>query len=98
MTPDEFAGRITTSQKKCTGALGITVLSGRGSGADDTPPATLLARRPGRSYRVLVVTGDRDALQLVSDDVTVLLPHKGVSELTRFTPEGRLCVEKYRLT
>ena len=45
---------------------------------------------------MLVVTGDRDALQLVSDDVTVLYPSKGVSELTRFTPEA--VVEKYGLT
>ena len=44
----------------------------------------------------MVVTGDRDSLQLVSDDVTVLYPRKGVSELTRFTPEA--VVEKYGLT
>ena len=43
-----------------------------------------------------MVTGDRDSLQLVSDDVTVLYPRKGVSELTRFTPEA--VVEKYGLT
>ena len=30
---------------------------------------------------VLIVTGDRDALQLVSDHVTVLYPRKGVSDL-----------------
>src|SRR6202044_304158 len=47
-------------------------------------------------YRVLVVTGDRDALQLVNDDITVLYPRKGVSELTRFTPAA--VVEKYGLT
>ena len=45
---------------------------------------------------MLVVTGDRDALQLVSPDVTVLYPRKGVSELTRFTPDAVL--EKYGLT
>ncbi len=45
---------------------------------------------------MLIVTGDRDALQLVSDDVTVLYPRKGVSELTRFTPDA--VVEKYGLT
>src|SRR6516165_3119394 len=49
-----------------------------------------------KGYRVLVVTGDRDSLQLVSEDVTVLYPRKGVSELTRFTPEA--VVEKYGLT
>jgi len=35
-------------------------------------------------------------LQLVTDDVTVLYPIKGVSELTRFTPAA--VVEKYGLT
>ena len=39
---------------------------------------------------------DRDSLQLVTDDVTVLYPRKGVSELTRFTPAA--VVEKYGLT
>ncbi|MGC7349577.1 5'-3' exonuclease, partial [Mycobacteroides abscessus] len=39
---------------------------------------------------------DRDSLQLVSDQVTVLYPRKGVSELTRFTPDA--VVEKYGLT
>ena len=58
--------------------------------------ATLATQAEDEGYRVLVVTGDRDSLQLVSDDVTVLYPRKGVSELTRFTPEAVL--EKYGLT
>ena len=37
--------------------------------------------------QVLICTGDRDALQLVADDVTVLYPRRGVSDLTRFTPD-----------
>src|SRR5919206_45762 len=36
---------------------------------------------------VLICTGDRDALQLVNDQVTVLYPRRGVSDMTRFTPE-----------
>ena len=36
---------------------------------------------------MLICTGDRDALQLVNDHVTVLYPRKGVSEMTRFTPD-----------
>jgi len=36
---------------------------------------------------VLIGTGDRDAIQLVNDRVTVLYPRRGVSELVRFTPE-----------
>ena len=45
---------------------------------------------------MLVVTGDRDALQLVNADVTVLYPIKGVSTLMRYTPDA--VVEKYGLT
>jgi len=93
-TPDEFAGQIDIT-KDVLAALGITVLSEPGFEADDLI-ATLATRAADEGFRVLVVTGDRDALQLVSDDVTVLYPRKGVSELTRFTPAA--VIEKYGLT
>jgi DNA polymerase-1 len=93
-TPDEFRGQIDIT-KEVLVALGITVLAEPGFEADDII-ATLATQAEGEGYRVLVVTGDRDALQLVSDDVTVLYPRKGVSELTRFTPEA--VQEKYGLT
>ncbi len=93
-TPDEFRGQIDIT-KEVLGALGITVLAEAGFEADDII-ATLATQAEKEGHRVLVVTGDRDALQLVSDDVTVLYPRKGVSELTRFTPEAVL--EKYGLT
>ncbi len=93
-TPDEFRGQIDIT-KEVLGALGITVLAEPGFEADDVI-ATLATQAENEGYRVLVVTGDRDSLQLVSDDVTVLYPRKGVSELTRFTPEAVL--EKYGLT
>ena len=35
---------------------------------------------------VLICSGDRDTFQLVNDQVTVLYPVKGVSELARMTP------------
>jgi DNA polymerase-1 len=93
-TPDEFRGQIDIT-KEVLAALGITVLAEAGFEADDLI-ATLATQAEAEGYRVLVVTGDRDSLQLVSDDVTVLYPRKGVSELTRFTPEAVL--EKYGLT
>ena len=93
-TPDEFRGQIDIT-KEVLAALGITVLAEPGFEADDVI-ATLATQAEDEGYRVLVVTGDRDSLQLVSDDVTVLYPRKGVSELTRFTPEA--VVEKYGLT
>ncbi|MDQ2636333.1 MAG: DNA polymerase I, partial [Actinomycetota bacterium] len=93
-TPDEFRGQIDIT-KEVLGALGITVLAEPGFEADDII-ATLATQAEDAGYRVLVVSGDRDSLQLVSDDVTVLYPRKGVSELTRFTPEA--VQNKYGLT
>ncbi len=93
-TPDEFRGQIDIT-KEVLGALGITALAEAGYEADDVI-ATLATQAQNEGYRVLVVSGDRDSLQLVSDDVTVLYPRKGVSELTRFTPNA--VVEKYGLT
>jgi DNA polymerase-1 len=93
-TPDEFRGQIDIT-KEVLGALGITVLAEPGFEADDII-ATLATQADAAGYRVLVVTGDRDALQLVNSDVTVLYPIKGVSTLTRYTPDA--VVEKYGLT
>ena len=93
-TPDEFRGQIDIT-KEVLGALGITVLAEAGYEADDII-ATLATQADDAGYRVLVVTGDRDALQLVNSDITVLYPVKGVSTLTRFTPEA--VAEKYGLT
>ncbi len=93
-TPDEFRGQIEIT-KEVLNALGITVLAEPGFEADDII-ATLASQADEAGYRVLVVTGDRDSLQLVNENVTVLYPIKGVSTLTRFTPEA--VVEKYGLT
>ncbi|MEI6254554.1 MAG: DNA polymerase I, partial [Mycobacteriaceae bacterium] len=93
-TPDEFRGQIDIT-KEVLNALGITVLAEAGFEADDII-ATLATQADEAGYRVLVVTGDRDALQLVNSDVTVLYPIKGVSTLTRYTPDA--VVEKYGLT
>ncbi|HEY7051547.1 MAG TPA: DNA polymerase I [Mycobacterium sp.] len=93
-TPDEFRGQIEIT-KEVLAALGITVLAEPGFEADDVI-ATLTTQAEAAGFRVLVVTGDRDSLQLVTGDVTVLYPRKGVSELTRFTPEAVL--DKYGLT
>jgi len=93
-TPDEFRGQIDIT-KEVLNALGITVLAEAGFEADDII-ATLATQADENGYRVLVVTGDRDALQLVNADVTVLYPIKGVSTLTRYTPDA--VVEKYGLT
>ena len=45
---------------------------------------------------MLIVTGDRDVLQLVSDKVTALMTRRGITEMTRFTPAT--VAEKYGLS
>ncbi|MGH3710166.1 MAG: DNA polymerase I [Pseudonocardiaceae bacterium] len=93
-TPDEFRGQVTLIQD-VLGTLGIPVITKENYEADDVI-ATLVTRAEPAGFQVLVCTGDRDALQLVTDQVTVLYPRKGVSDLTRFTPAE--VVERYGLT
>ncbi|MGH3909910.1 MAG: 5'-3' exonuclease H3TH domain-containing protein, partial [Pseudonocardiaceae bacterium] len=93
-TPDEFRGQVSLIQDVLA-TLGIPVLTKENYEADDLI-ATLVTRAEPAGYQVLVCTGDRDALQLVSEQVTVLYPRKGVSELTRFTPAE--VAERYGLT
>ncbi|MFC5956103.1 DNA polymerase I [Streptomyces pratens] len=93
-TPDEFKGQV-----ELIGELLDAMYAPRfavdGFEADDVI-ATLATRAEAEGFDVLIVTGDRDSFQLVSERTTVLYPTKGVSELTRFTPEKVL--EKYGLT
>ena len=93
-TPDEFRGQVSLIQDVLT-ALGITSLQLPGYEADDLI-ATLATKARDDGYQVLICTGDRDALQLVNDDVTVLYFRRGVSDLARFTPEE--VQAKYGLT
>ena len=93
-TPDEFRGQVSLIQD-VLGALSVPVLSMEGYEADDVI-ATLTGQATAEGFQVSVCTGDRDALQLVTDQVTVLYPTKGVSELTRFTPQA--VSDKYGLT
>src|SRR5215467_14287182 len=76
-------------------ALGISRLSVAGFEADDLI-ATLATQAAADGMSVLVVTGDRDTFQLVSDDVTVLYTMRGISEMARYTPEAVLA--RYGLT
>ncbi|WP_030840834.1 DNA polymerase I [Streptomyces hygroscopicus] len=93
-TPDEFKGQVELIGELLD-AMNITRFAVDGFEADDVI-ATLATQAEEQGFEVLIVTGDRDSFQLVSDHVTVLYPTKGVSELTRFTPEK--VQEKYGLT
>ena len=93
-TPDEFRGQIDLI-KDILAALAIPVLAVEGYEADDLI-ATLTTQAVAEGMTVSICTGDRDAFQLVSPDVTVLYPRKGVSDLVRYTPEQ--VMERYTLT
>ena len=93
-TPDEFKGQIGLIRRAME-ALGVETLDKESYEADDII-ATLATKGQEAGMRVLICTGDRDALQLVNEDVTVLYTLKGVSELHRFTPDA--VEEKYGVT
>ncbi|MGX1791752.1 DNA polymerase I [Microbacterium sp. NPDC055312] len=84
-TPSEFKGQIPLLQD-CLAAMSIPVLTQEGVEADDIL-ATLAKQGSEQGYDVLVVSGDRDTIQLVNDDVTLLYPSvQGVSQLKRYDP------------
>ncbi len=93
-TPTDFKGQLSLIFEVLD-ALGVPRLSLAGYEADDLI-ATLATQAADSGMSVLIVTGDRDALQLVSDDVTVLMTRRGISDMTRFTPSA--VTEKYGLT
>ncbi|MEU9864113.1 DNA polymerase I [Streptomyces sp. NPDC047971] len=93
-TPDEFKGQVELIGELLD-AMRAQRFAIDGFEADDVI-ATLATQAEAEGFEVLIVTGDRDSFQLITDHVTVLYPTKGVSELTRFTPEK--VEEKYGLT
>ena len=66
-------------------AAGIVCGKGAGFEADDFLAAAVASERAAGGT-ALVATSDRDAFQLVGDDVTILQPIRGVSELARIGP------------
>ncbi|MFD5319771.1 DNA polymerase I [Streptomyces sp. NPDC127098] len=92
-TPDEFKGQVELIGELLD-TMRVRRFAVSGYEADDVI-ATLATQAADEGFQVSIVTGDRDAFQLVSDRITVLYPTKGVSELTRFTPEK--VQEKYGL-
>lgn len=93
-TPDEFKGQVELIGELLD-AMRAHRFAIEGFEADDVI-ATLATQAEEAGFEVLIVTGDRDSFQLISEHTTVLYPTKGVSELTRFTPEK--VQEKYGLT
>ncbi|MCG7309449.1 DNA polymerase I [Brachybacterium sp. ACRRE] len=93
-TPAQFIGQIALIQKTLD-ALGVTWLEVPDFEADDII-ATLATRMRTREQEALIVSSDRDAIQLVGPGVTLLQPVKGVTEMRRMDPAA--VEEKYQVT
>lgn len=85
-TPDEFRGQVPLIQEVLD-ALAIQHLELAGYEADDII-ATLATKAQQDGFEVFILTGDRDSLQLVTPQSTVLYPMRGVSDLVRLTPDA----------
>ncbi len=85
-TPDEFSSQLPLIDEVLD-ALKIRHLRKDGYEADDII-ATLVTQALADDFEVLILSGDRDAFQLVTERSTVLYPMRGVSELARMTPEA----------
>ncbi|BDZ66485.1 hypothetical protein GCM10025877_34230 [Agromyces mangrovi Wang et al. 2018] len=84
-TPQEFKGQVPLLQEALA-AMGVRTLEKEDFEADDIL-ATLASEGRRDGYEVLLVSGDRDTIQLVNDDVTLLYPSsQGVSQLKRYDP------------
>jgi len=82
-TPPEFVGQVPLLEEALH-AMSIPTLSKEDYEADDIL-ATLAHQGSAQGFRVFVVSGDRDAIQMIDDNVTLLYPNaRGVSELKRY--------------
>jgi DNA polymerase-1 len=82
--PDLFRSQVPLI-RDVLDAMEIPQVSLSGYEADDLI-ATLVDRGRDEGYDVMVVTGDRDAFQLSSDDVTIIYTRRGISDTVHATP------------
>ena len=79
--PDLFASQLPLIDEVLD-VMGITQLRVPGFEADDVI-ATLATRAKAEDWNVTVVTGDRDAFQLIEPGITVLYTLRGISDTVR---------------
>lgn len=80
---EELAVQIPILQELLT-KLGIKILFKEGYEADDI--LGTLAKR--FEFPTIIVSGDRDCLQLVDDTTTVILTKRGISEVKKYTSKA----------
>lgn len=92
--PEELLTQLPLIQRMLT-ALGVTYIEKPGFEGDDVT-ATLATMGDKAGYHTLVLSGDRDAFQLVDDNVTVLYPGHHFKDLKHMTPQS--IIDKYKVT
>ena len=92
--PEELLTQLPLIQRILT-ALGVTYIEKPGFEGDDVI-ATLATMGDKAGYHTLVLSGDRDAFQLVDDNVTVLYPGHHFKDLKHMTPQS--IIDKYKVT
>ncbi|MFT8536770.1 DNA polymerase I [Bifidobacterium aquikefiri] len=92
--PEELLSQLPLIQQLLA-SLGITYVERRGFEGDDII-ATLATMGSQARYKTLVLSGDRDAFQLIDDYVTVLYPGHHFKELKHMTADA--VQEKYHVS
>jgi DNA polymerase-1 len=93
-TPDEFRSQMSYLHELVS-AFGIQQFEIEGYEADDII-ATITKRAEKEKCEILICTGDRDSFQLVNEQTTILYPKRGVSEMSRMTPQA--VITKYGMS
>ncbi len=70
--------------KEMLGKMNIRVVEKEGFEADDII-GTMVKHSGMKSY---IITGDKDSLQLIDDDVTVMLTKRGITEIQELNPDS----------
>lgn len=94
-TPPELSEQFPL-MREMLDAFGIRKFELEGYEADDIIGTLTLAAAELPEMEVMVVTGDKDMLQLATEQVTIALTRKGISEMELFGPPE--IKEKYGLT
>lgn len=81
-TPDELNEQLV-SIRHLLDVMGICVVTKQGFEADDLM-GTLAVRAREKDIQVLLVTGDRDALQLVDTGIEALITKRGITQIERY--------------
>src|ERR671924_445365 len=90
-TPDLFRQQLPLIREVLE-TLRIPMLELEGYEADDLL-ATLTKHCKDQACEVVIVTGDRDILQLVREGVSVIMTRRGISDVTRY--DSPTVLERY---